>query len=181
MTGTAKMLDRRVEIISAQAYRMLRQQGLTDDEIDRAASGLWGGVAVADEMEIPTLAALLASLLMEVRRMQRRGVTGDAEVRAIEAEMSRISMRPNAEAGWKSKKAGTIGGGAAKRSKWAEYAACCVSRWENLPGHEAPLEYGGGDIYRDGDRIVFGGEGMPEKSLKRSTFEKRYLKRSGGQ
>lgn len=102
----------------------------------------------------------------------------------VEAKLRRLFKRMNLfNADVKKKKAsadGKKGGHHNKRKKWAEEAARQITRWEDLPDHHRPLEIETLEryyqIYRDGDKIVAVDINTGEDfSLKRSSFEKRYL------
>lgn len=72
---------------------------------------------------------------------------------------------------------GGVGGKANKRKKWAEWVAEQVTCWEDISEFEYEEDY---TIYRDGNTLVkadaCNADAKPD-TLKRSTFEKRYLKK----
>ena len=74
-------------------------------------------------------------------------------------------------------------GGAPKRRKWADLLVEQIDSWEDIPESTSPLEIDELDynwkIFRDGDVVVCNIEdkkGTRTKTLKRSSFEKRYLR-----
>lgn len=189
MMDTKPMLEKRIAIVRNNAWQRLRDSGLTDADIDSAAHGRMDAIEVADQYDTPTLDYMLVSLVMDCRQIEKeiqRGVSDVAgNVKAAETELHRLSMQPNAVAGWKSKTGGTSGGNKPKRRKWAEWACKNAAHWDDLPTSSTPWEYNlkemeALEIYRDGGNLIaFDPDTGKEHKLARSTVEKRYLKHPG--
>lgn len=144
-----------------------KAEGLTLAEVRRQLDILESEAAKAVTPRRDELEDAAAEEATIVSAMQAVGINVRGRWQAVLA----------ARRGQQSERGGRKGGSQSKRRKWAEWAASQVTRWEDLPGPDRPLEYGmAGDIYKDGNRIIFGGDGVTEESLARSTFEKRYLK-----
>jgi len=73
------------------------------------------------------------------------------------------------------------GGKKPKRQAWVAAVADKVSHWEEIPEREVenfiPRDLGIDVIYRDGNTLMAIDKGGKQHSLKRSTFEKRYLRK----